>query len=340
MCCSKATGQEALLREDQKPAKGGDARVDTQFQPGVEHRGQESALGEGEECFRTIVNTMPQLAWVARPDDGRIFWYNQRWYDYTGTTPEHMEALGWQSVLDSEVLPRVQERLKASLITGEPFEMVVPIRGADQRFRQFLSRAHPLKDAEGNVLQWFGTNTDITEHGQVKTALRESEDRFRSVLENARDCIYRLNLQTGCYEYMSPAAESVLGFPLGELLAQHVDTRFALVHPEDLPAVRASLSHLEESGEGNMEYRQRTKSGDYRWFSTHMSLTRDCAGQPLYRGGNVRDITDRKRKEEALQDAQAKLEAYAENLEKTVALRTAELQKRTVELQAANVDMS
>ena len=86
------------------------------------------ALRESEEQFHTMANAMPQLAWMARAD-GYITWYNQRWYDYTGTTPEQMAGWGWQSVHDAEVLPKVMERWKTCLATGVPFEMEFPLRG-------------------------------------------------------------------------------------------------------------------------------------------------------------------------------------------------------------------
>ena len=77
----------------------------------------EDALRDSEERFRTMVDAIPQLAWMAQPD-GFIFWYNKRWYEFTGTTPEQMEGWGWQSVHDPEMLPMVMERWKASIATG------------------------------------------------------------------------------------------------------------------------------------------------------------------------------------------------------------------------------
>ena len=82
----------------------------------------EEALKESEECFRTMANAIPQLAWIAKRD-GDISWYNQRWYDYTGTTPEAMEGWGWQSVHDPEVLPQVLEQWRASIATGRPLSI-------------------------------------------------------------------------------------------------------------------------------------------------------------------------------------------------------------------------
>ena len=138
-------------------------------------------LRESEERFHTMANAIPQLAWIAQPD-GYIYWYNERWYAYTGTIPEQMEGWGWQSVHDPEVLPKVLEQWKASIATGQMFDMELPLRGADGIFRPFLTRVLPLKDANGNILQWFGTNTDVTEHKHAEEALREIEAR-RKVAE-------------------------------------------------------------------------------------------------------------------------------------------------------------
>jgi PAS domain S-box-containing protein len=127
--------------------------------------------------------------------DGEVSWYNQRWYEYTGSTPVQLEGWGWQSVHDPEVLPNVLERWRHSIVTGEPFEMVFPLRGADGVFRDFLSRAMPVRDREGKVTRWFGTNTDISEQRRTENALRDSEERLRLAQQVARlgtfEWIYR-----------------------------------------------------------------------------------------------------------------------------------------------------
>ena len=88
----------------------------------------EEALRASEEQFRTLVDSIPNLAWWANAD-GYITWYNRRWYEYTGTTSEQMEGWGWQSVHDPNVLPKVMERWQASIATGEPFDMEFPLEG-------------------------------------------------------------------------------------------------------------------------------------------------------------------------------------------------------------------
>jgi PAS domain S-box-containing protein len=130
------------------------------------------SLRASEKQFRTLANAIPTLCWMAN-SDGWIFWYNQRWYEYTGTTPEEMEGWGWQSVHDPDVLPKVLESWKTSIATGEPFEMVFPLRGADGIFHPFLTRVTPLLDEEGKIARWFGTNTDISELQKTQEALRQ-----------------------------------------------------------------------------------------------------------------------------------------------------------------------
>jgi signal transduction histidine kinase len=86
-----------------------------------------------------------------------------------------MAGWGWQSVHTPETLEEVLSKWRASLATGKPFEMIFPLRGADGTFRQFLTLAMPVRDAEGNVVRWFGTNTDITEQRRSEEALRQTE---------------------------------------------------------------------------------------------------------------------------------------------------------------------
>ncbi|MEP6961481.1 MAG: ATP-binding protein, partial [Acidobacteriota bacterium] len=134
------------------------------------------ALAESEERLHSMVDSIDQLAWMARAD-GWIFWYNQRWYEYTGTTPPEMAGWGWQSVHDPTCLPEVMEKWTDSIRTGQPFDMVFPLRGVDGTFRQFLTRVHPVRDLKGDIVRWFGTNTDITKQTQIQQQLtRANED--------------------------------------------------------------------------------------------------------------------------------------------------------------------
>lgn len=136
----------------------------------------EAALRESETKLHLLADTIPQLAWMAR-QDGHIFWYNRRWHEYTGATPEQMQGSGWESFHDPAQLPAVKERWLDSITSGAPFDMVFPLKGADDQFRPFLTRVNPLRDDSGKILYWFGTNTDISEIKRMEDALRQADRR-------------------------------------------------------------------------------------------------------------------------------------------------------------------
>jgi two-component system CheB/CheR fusion protein len=193
--------------------------------------------------------------------------------------------------------------------------------------RTFLSAKTPYCDAEGRVIGVIGVSRDITERKRAEEILRQSEARFRSVFDNSRDVIYRLNVQTGRFEYVSPSVKTVVGFSPDEIMEMDADTAMGVVHPDDLPVMRAALASLEETGHGEVEYRQRTKSGEYRWISNNMSLTRDAAGRPLYRDGNIRDVAERKQAEEAVRQAAKELERSNEDLAQFAHVASHDLQE-------------
>jgi PAS domain S-box-containing protein len=128
-------------------------------------------LLEGEKQFQLLADFVPQLMWLANPD-GWIYWYNKRCYDYTGTTAEQIAGWGWQVVIDPDALPAVMEGWSRAIANREPFEMVFPLKAADGSFHPFLSRVQPLKDGQGRVLRWFGTNTDIFEQKRAEERLQ------------------------------------------------------------------------------------------------------------------------------------------------------------------------
>ncbi|GAB6058387.1 hypothetical protein JCM31598_15040 [Desulfonatronum parangueonense] len=156
----------------------------TTFTDITERKRIEQTLRESEDRFRTLADNMSQFAWMT-DEQGWIFWYNRRWYDYTGTTFEEMQGMGWRKVHHPEHVDRVMEKINYSLSTGEVWEDTFPLRGKDNQYRWFLSRAVPIRDDQGRIVRWFGTNTDITDllekERQLETALAE-RDRFFSII--------------------------------------------------------------------------------------------------------------------------------------------------------------
>jgi PAS domain S-box-containing protein len=145
----------------------------------------EEALREAGERFRALADNISQLAWMA-DEKGYIFWYNQRWFDYTGTTLEEMAGWGWQKVHHPDHVQQVVAKISKCFQSGEIWEDTFPLRGRDGNYRWFLSQAVPIRDPEGKVLRWFGTNTDVTERKKseehlVKTVgeLKRSNDELQ-----------------------------------------------------------------------------------------------------------------------------------------------------------------
>ena len=137
-----------------------------------------------EAQLRALFDCMPQLGWAARAD-GWLYYYNQQWYDYTGTTIEQMQGWGWQSVHHPDLLPLVLERWRHSIATGEPFEMAFQLRRFDGVFRWFLTRVNPMRGEDGTIVRWVGINTDIEEQKQAEDAAasaNRAKDEFLAIL--------------------------------------------------------------------------------------------------------------------------------------------------------------
>ena len=171
-------------------------------------------LTESEEQFRSFADAMPQLAWIAHAD-GYIYWYNRRWYEYSGTTPAQMEGWGWQSVHDPLELPRVMDDWTTAIRRGELFETSFPLRAADGSWRWFLTRANPLRNARGELIRWFGTNTDIDAQRQTLA------ERDAALLEAERAVRFRDEfLAIASHELKTPLAALLLQLQGAERLAQ------------------------------------------------------------------------------------------------------------------------
>jgi PAS domain S-box-containing protein len=274
-----------------------------------------------EERFLTLANSMPQLASMAR-GDGFILWYSQRWYDYTGTTPEQMEGWGWQRVHDPAVLPAVLSRWRDAIARAQPFEMEFPLRGADGTFRNFLTRVQPMKDSEGRLLQWFGTTTDVDQLKRIEQSLWVTQARLESTLEASSVGTWTWDIASDCLVadeftarmFSVAAAAAAKGLPVAAYLQ--------VVHEEDRAQVVVALGRaIELCGAYDIEYRVRQSEGAFRWLQARGRVESDSAGHATYFHGAVIDITDRKLSELSLRDAASRLEETNRELQRDIAER-------------------
>jgi PAS domain S-box-containing protein len=264
----------------------------------TERKKAEEELRKSEEQFRTLADSIPNLAWWANAD-GYITWYNTRWYDYTGTTPKEMEGWGWQIVHDPLVLPEVLERWKASISTGEPFDMEFPLRGADGIFRPFLTRVMPMKDSAGKIIRWFGTNTDVSERKRAEEALRESEMRLKLFIEYAPASLAMFDRDM---RYLSVSRRWLSDYGLGE------QDLIGLCHYEVFPEIPERWKEIHRralTGEVVREDNDRfdRADGSVQWLRWEVRPWHYASGEVAGIVVFSEDITDRKLAEDALQQS-------------------------------------
>lgn len=279
-------------------------------------REAEHRLRANEEQFRTLSNAIPQLAWMT-DERGWIYWYNQRWYDYTGTTPEEMMGWGWKKVHHPDMVEGVVKGIQAAFNEGRDWEDTFLLRGRDGNYRWFLSRAQVLRNADGSIRGWFGSNTDITEQRNAAQALAESEHLFRSLAND-----------TSAFMFMADAGANV-GFINRQWLQfvgleseEGMGQAWTMVtHPDDLEKTFLVYTEaVRQLKPYELLLRQkRASDGAYRWIRWNGIVRKDEQGQFAGVIGVGLDITEQMQ--------------FTEQLEKLVAERTSELQRSNEDLQ-------
>ena len=271
------------------------------------------ALEEGEMRYRRLFEDALTGDFITAPD-GRIIACNQAFARMFGFSSVE-EAL-CTNVRDLYEDPGDRDRLLAQLRRGGRV-----VNEGRTRKRRDGTRIHVVENvvgrlgADGELIEIQGYTYDDSERKRVEDALRESEERFRAVLENSLDSAYRRNLQADCYDYMSPAIEEILGFTPEEMAVMSLEEVMDRIHPDDRSLVKAELNTAAASGRGLLVYRFLAKGGEYRWLEDHFTVISDSAGRPLFRGGIVRDITGRRRAEEAIARSAAELARVHRDLE-------------------------
>jgi len=296
-------------------------KLNRELEQRVEDRTQE--LRESETQFRTLANTIPQLAWMANPDGG-VFWYNERWFDYTGTTPEQLQGFGWRDVIHPEHVGRVEAGLQRSWTSGELWEDTFPLRDRDGKFGWFLTRAVPIFDSQGTIVRWFGTGTDISSQIEAEEQIRKLNTQLEQRIAELEAIMQVLPVgiafahdAEGKYISGNAALSELLGLSPDQNLSVSNDSdppyevfrgRRKLAY-SDLPVQRAALTG---KAVGTTELRIRLRNGAECYLLASAS--------PLYEeGGVVRgavgaffDVTERKHMEDMLRERADLLELATE----------------------------
>lgn len=253
----------------------------------TKHNATESALRVSEERFRALADNIAQFAWMADPS-GYIFWYNQRWFDYTGTTIGEMRGWGWQKVHHPDHVERVVNHIRECFERGEIWEDTFPLRGADGNYRWFLSRAMPIRDDSGKVTLWCGTNTDVTDQRNQSLRLRQ----LARLIELSYEAISVRSLTSGIMLW-NRGCEELYGYSQSEAMGR--DSHELLKSDNMLP--RAELERLLlTEGTWSGEIGRIAKDGRRVWVECRKQVIR--VGDESVVLESDRDITERRKADE------------------------------------------
>jgi PAS domain S-box-containing protein len=219
----------------------------------------EAKLQQSEERFRTLADNISQFAWIAN-SEGKVEWFNKRWLDYTGITAEEMQGEGCSRVHHPDHSERVLKSYQSAIRREEPWEDTFPLKGKDGSYRWFLARALPVKNENGNIKLWFGTNTDITELILIEEKLHETllqaeegRNTLNAVMEyipmgitigDAPDVNIRMVSKYG-QDLLEKSDDEIIGIPAPEHPSKWGTYRADGVtpgSPEELPLSRATIN--------------------------------------------------------------------------------------------------
>ena len=262
----------------------------------------EKALNEAKKSaahLRKIIDTIPTLAWCNLPDGSNEF-VNQRWCDYTGLSPEEVQRVGCKVAIHPEDLPRWLDEWRTLVASEEGGEIEARLRRHDGAYRWFLIRVEPLQDESGEIVKWYGTNTDIDDLKQTEGKLREEERELRRITDAIPQTIV-IQDPDGTPVYANQAVLDYTGLTMEDVITS--DFRARIFHPEDLERLREERrAALARGLPFEIEQRALRKDGQYRWFLIRYNPFRDEQGHLVRWYATGTDIDDRKRSEERTQN--------------------------------------
>jgi PAS domain S-box-containing protein len=277
----------------------------------IEDRKQaDEALRASERNLRSIINSIPELAWSTAPD-GYCDFVNQRWLDFTGCSLEQVLGWGWRPLIHPDDEPGLVKFWQHALNSGEAGEHEARLRRFDGVYRWFLFRPVALRDESGNIVKWYGQNIDIDDRKRAEDAVNRNERTLRSIINtipvtawSTRPDGYCDFLNQRWLDYAGMSGEEARGWGWA-----------SAVHPDDAANLaRYWQSCLDTGTPADTEARMRRFDGTYRWFLFRANPWRDESGQIVSWYGTNIDIEDRKQVTEALRASERDLSLIIETI--------------------------
>ncbi len=289
-----ADGQYRLFNVRGEPLRASDGRVLRWYGVLIDIDGRtiaEEALRASEYKLRKIIETMPGFHWSTGPD-GEPTQVNQRVLDYCGLQFSDFLQLGWERFLHPDDFPATAKAFYDAIQTGTTYHAVHRLRRADGEYRWYHATGEPLRDRQGNIIEWYGLSVDIDENMRAQEALRESERSLRSAIDGIAGLVAVLTpngevetVNRQCLEYFGRSLEDLGNWQFNDA-----------VYPDDLPRILELFKSAVASGiPFNYELRLRHFDGEYRWFDNRGVPIRDDSGCITRWYVLLTDIEDRTR---------------------------------------------
>ena len=262
-----------------------------------------TSLQSSEDRLRLVIDTIPAYAWSARPD-GSVDFINRPFLEFTGHSAEDILGWGWSSLIHPDDLTKYVSEWRAAIACGQAMESEARVRRMDGSYRWLLIRNVPLRDERGNIVNWYGTSIDIEERRQAEDALRQSEAFLSEAQRLSKTGSFSWSVSTGEIVW---SEETFRIFQYDRTTKPTVGLILQRVHPEDALHVKQTMDSASINGKDwELGYRLVMPDNSVKNVDVVAHVMRNKSGRIEFIGA-VMDVTERKRAEEALRDAQTNL---------------------------------
>ena len=310
--CRRADGVYRWFQVRALPVREADGRITGWYVLLIDiddRKRAENAILASERNLNQIINTIPVLAWSTLPDGSADF-FNQHYLDFVGLSPEQASGWGWTAALHPDDANGLAATWASIMASEAPGETEARMRRHDGEYRWFLFRAHPLRDESGNIVKWYGTNTDIDDRKRAEAQrdltieeLQAKQELLDLAQKSAGAMAFDWHIQEEI-NYWSPEQEALFGLAPGTFDGTY-RTWKKMMYAPDWPTVVEAIEHAHQTGKVTAEYRVVWPDGSLHWLSTNGRMFFDDQGQPLRMVGFTSNVTRRKLVEEELRRSEA-----------------------------------